>query len=94
MDFQRLEVLEDKIKKLVSAVKSLQTENDHLNSKKQDSDRQIAKLKQELERWSQSADDSSSLQEQIQTLKKERDEIRNKVERLIAYVEELEAKLV
>lgn len=94
MDFQRLEVLEDKIKKLVSSVKTLQTENDLLNSKKQESDRQIAKLKQELERHSQSADESSSLQEQIQALKKERDQIKTRVERLISFVEELEAKLV
>ncbi len=94
MDFQRLEVLEEKIKKLVATIKSLQTENAHLNRKKEESEKQIAKLKQDLERWSHSANESSSLQEQIQTMKHERDQVKNKIERLISYVEELEAKLV
>lgn len=94
MDFQRLEVLEDKIKKLVSAVKALQAENDLLNRKKEEQEKTIVKLKQDLEKWSRSAEESTSFQEQAETLKREREEVKNRVERLISNLEELEAKMV
>lgn len=94
MDFQRLEVLEDKIKKLVTAVKALQAENDMLNRKREESEKTIVKLKQDLDEWSQSAEENNRLQDQISAYKKERDELKGRVERLISHLEELEAKLV
>lgn len=94
MDFQRLEVLEDKIKKLVTAVKALQAENDMLNRKREESEKTIVKLKQDLDKWSQSAEENNRLQDQISAYKKERDELKGRVERLISHLEELEAKLV
>ena len=94
MDFQRLEVLEDKIKKLVTALKALQAENDLLNRKKEEHEKTIAKLKHDLEKWSRSAEESNALQEQIGKFKNERDEVKNRVDRLISNLEELEAKLV
>lgn len=94
MDFQRLEVLEEKIKKLMSAMKALQAENDMLNRKREENEKAISKLKQDLEKWSQSAEENNDLQDQIAGLKKERDEVKNRVERLISHLEELESKLV
>lgn len=94
MDFQRLEVLEEKVKKLVSALKALQAENDLLNRKKEEHEKTIMKLKQDLEKWSKSAEESNALQDQLDGLRKERDEMKNRVERLISNLEELEAKLV
>jgi uncharacterized coiled-coil DUF342 family protein len=93
MDFQRLEVLEDKIKKMLSAMKALQSENEHLTAKNSESEKTIAKLKQDLDRWSKSAEQNDDLQDQIKSLKNERDQIKGKVESLISHLEELEANL-
>lgn len=94
MDFQRLEVLEEKIKKLVTALKALQAENDLLNRKKEEHEKTIVKLKQDLEKWSKSVEESGALQEQLDHFKSEREEVKSRVERLISHLEELEAKLV
>jgi uncharacterized coiled-coil DUF342 family protein len=94
MDFQRLEVLEEKIKKLVTALKALQAENDLLNRKKEEHEKTIVKLKQDLEKWSKSVEESNALQEQLDGLQNEREEVKGRVERLISNLEELEAKLV
>jgi len=93
MDFQQLDVLEDKIKKMLSTMKALKSENEHLTRKNEESEKAIHKLRLDLEKWSRSAEESGTLVEQIETLRKERDEIRNKVERLISHLEELEAKI-
>jgi len=93
MDFQHLEVLEEKIKKMVVAMRAMQAENEHLARKYEESQKTIAKLKQDLEKWSKSADENETLKNQMDEFKKERDEIRNKVERLISHLDELEAKI-
>ena len=93
MDFQQLDVLEDRIKKLLSAMKALKSENEHLLRKNDESEKALHKLRVEMERWSQSAEENSELHDQISSLRKERDEIREKVERLISHLEELEAKI-
>jgi predicted RNase H-like nuclease (RuvC/YqgF family) len=93
MDYQQLDVLEDKVKKLLSAMKALKSENEHLLKKNDESERSIHKLKSDLERWSKSEDETSALQDQIKMLKKERDEVKEKIERLISHLEELEAKI-
>lgn len=93
MDFQQLDVLEDRIKKLLSAMKALKSENEHLLRKNDESEKAISKLRMDLERWSRSAEENNDLQDQVSTLKKERDEIREKIERLISHLEELEAKI-
>jgi chromosome segregation ATPase len=93
MDFQQLDVLEDKVKKLLSAMKALKSENEHLQKKNEESDNAIHKLKTDMERWSQSAEENNHLQDQISGLKKERDEVKAKIERLIAHLEEFEAKI-
>ena len=93
MDFQQLDVLEEKIKKLLSAMKALKSENEHLLRKSEESDKAIHKMKLEMEKWSQSADENNHLQEQISGLTKERDEVKQKIERLISHLEELEAKI-
>ena len=93
MDFQQLDVLEEKIKKLLSAMKALKSENEHLLRKSEESDKAIHKMKLEMEKWSQSADENNHLQEQITGLTKERDEVKQKIERLISHLEELEAKI-
>jgi chromosome segregation ATPase len=93
MDFQQLDVLEDKIKKLLSAMKALKSENEQLLRKSEESDKAIHKLKMDMEKWSQSAEENNHLQDQISGLKKERDEVKSKIERLISHLEELEAKI-
>jgi predicted RNase H-like nuclease (RuvC/YqgF family) len=93
MDYQQLDVLEDKVKKLLSAMKALKSENEHLLKKNDESERAISKLRSDLERWSKSEDETSALQDQIKALKKERDEVKEKIERLISHLEELEAKI-
>jgi chromosome segregation ATPase len=93
MDFQQLDVLEEKIKKLLSAMKALKSENEHLLRKSEESDKAIHKLKMDMEKWSQSAEENNHLQDQISGLKKERDEVKAKIERLISHLEELEAKI-
>ena len=93
MDYQQLEVLEEKIKKMLSAMKALKSENEHLLRKNDESERAIHKLRQDLERWSRSEEETGALQEQIRVLKKERDEVKEKIERLILHLEELEAKI-
>lgn len=93
MDFQQLDVLEDRIKKLLSAMKALKSENEHLLRKNDESEKALRKLQMDMERWSHSAEENNHLQDQISTLKKERDEIKEKVERLISHLEELEAKI-
>ena len=93
MDFQALEVLEDKLKRLVSAMKALKSENELLLRKNDESEKAIHKLKMDIERSSKSAEENNMLQEQVDALKKERDEIKMKVERLISNLEELEAKI-
>ena len=93
MDFHQLEVLEDKIKKMLVSMRALQAENDHLNKKFDESQRTINRLKQDLEKWSRSAEENEALREQMEELKKERDEIKNKIELLIGHLEELEAKV-
>ena len=93
MDFQALEVLEDKLKRLVSAMKALKTENELLLRKNDESEKAIHKLRMDMENWSKSAEQNEALQEQLDALKKERDEIKMKVERLISNLEELEAKI-
>ncbi|HKZ39879.1 MAG TPA: hypothetical protein VJ044_02900 [Candidatus Hodarchaeales archaeon] len=93
MDFQQLEVLEDKLKRMVSAMKALKSENELLLRKNDESEKAIHKLRLDIERWSKSAEENNNLQEQIDLLKKERDEIKMKVERLISHLEELEAKI-
>jgi len=93
MDFQQLDVLEDKIKKLLSAMKALKSENEHLLKKNDESEKAIQKLRMDMERWSRSADENNHLQDQISGLKKERDEVKEKIERLISHLEELEAKI-
>jgi FtsZ-binding cell division protein ZapB len=93
MDFQQLEVLEDRIKKLISSVKVLQSENDNLKKRNEDSEKTIRQLKQDLEKWSKSAAEQESMQDQIQSLKQEREEVRGKIERLITHLEDIENKL-
>lgn len=93
MDFQQLEVLEEKIKKLLSTVKSAQLENERLTRKNEDNEKTIKQLKHDLEKWSRSADENESLAQQIDTLKKERDEIGSRLERLISHLQEIETKL-
>jgi peptidoglycan hydrolase CwlO-like protein len=93
MDFQQLEVLEDRIKKLISSVKVLQSENDNLKKRNEDSEKTIRQLKQDLEKWSKSAAEHESLQDQVNSLQRERDEVRGKIERLISHLEDIENKL-
>jgi len=93
MDFQQLDVLEDKIKKLLNMVKALQSEKDHLARKYEESERTIQKLKLDLDKWSTSAEENEELNDQISEMKKEREEVRGKIERLISHLEELEAKV-
>jgi chromosome segregation ATPase len=93
MDFQQLDVLEDRIKKLLSAMKALKSENEHLLRKNEESEKALHKLRLDMDRWSNSAEENNHLQDQISILKKERDEIKDKVERLISHLEELEAKI-
>jgi FtsZ-binding cell division protein ZapB len=93
MDFQQLEVLEDRIKKLISSVKVLQSENDNLKKRNEDSEKTIRQLKQDLEKWSKSAAEHDSMQDQIQSLQQEREEVRGKIERLITHLEDIENKL-
>jgi uncharacterized coiled-coil DUF342 family protein len=93
MDFQQLDVLEDKIKKLLSAMKALKSENELLLRKNDEGEKAIHKLRMDMERWSRSAEENNHLQDQISGLKKERDEIKEKIERLISHLEELEAKI-
>lgn len=93
MDFQQLDILEDKIKKLLATIKNLQSENQLLARKGEESERTIHKLRNDLEKWSKSAVENESLGEEISHLKKEREEIKNKVERLISQMDELEAKI-
>jgi FtsZ-binding cell division protein ZapB len=93
MDFQQLEVLEDRIKKLISSVKVLQSENDNLKKRNEDSEKTIRQLKQDLEKWSKSAAEHDSLQDQVHSLQQEREEVRAKIERLISHLEDIENKL-
>jgi chromosome segregation ATPase len=93
MDFQQLDVLEDKLKKLLGAMKALKSENEHLLRKNEEGEKAMHKLRLDLERWSSSAEENNHLQEQVAALKKERDEIKEKIERLISHLEELEAKI-
>jgi len=93
MDYQQLDVLEDKIKKLLSGMKALKSENEHLLKKNDENERTIHKLRADLERWSRSEEETGALQEQIKGMKKERDEVKEKIDRLISHLEELEAKI-
>ena len=93
MDFQQLEVLEQKIKKLIAALKALQGENETLTHKNEEHEKTIRQLKMELEKWSKSADENEVLQQQIDGLKKERDQVRSRIEGLVSHLEELEARL-
>ncbi len=93
MDFQQLDVLDDKIKKLLSAMKALKSENELLLRKNDESEKAAHKLRLDMEKWARSAEENSTLLEQISMLKKERDEIKQKIERLISHLEELEAKI-
>ena len=74
-------------------MKALQSENEQLSRKCDESEKIVHKLKQDLARSSRTAEDHDSLQDQVSTLKRERDEINNKVEGLISHLEELEAKI-
>ena len=53
MDFQHLEVLEEKIKKMVVSMRAMQAENEHLTRKYEESQKTIANyqsiIKQKLE---------------------------------------------
>lgn len=93
MDYQQLDVLEEKVKKLLSAMKALKSENEHLLKKNDESERAIHKLRSDLERWSKSEEETGALQDQVKAMKKERDEVKEKIERLISHLEELEAKI-
>jgi predicted RNase H-like nuclease (RuvC/YqgF family) len=93
MDLQHLDVLEDKIKKLLSAMKALKSENELLLRKNEESEKSIQKLRMDLERWSRSEEENNHMQEQISALTKEREEVKGKIERLISHLEELEAKI-
>ena len=93
MDFQQLDVLEEKIKKLLSAMKALKSENEHLLRKNEEGEKAIQKLRMDMEKWSRSAEENNHLQDQISGFTKERDEVKQKVERLISHLEELEAKI-
>jgi len=93
MDFQQLEVLEEKIKKMLVNMRALQAENDVLKRRQDESQKAIQKLKNDQENWSKSLHENESLHQQIQQLNQERDEIRGKLERLIGQLDELEAKL-
>jgi len=93
MDFQSLEVLEQKIKRLVSTLQALQSENEQLTRKCADGEKTVHKLQQDLERWSASAKENDSLHEEIKSLKREREEIKKRVESLISQIDQLEAKI-
>jgi uncharacterized coiled-coil DUF342 family protein len=93
MDFHQLDILEEKIKKMLVTMNELQSENQALLQKNEENEKAIRKLRLDLEKWSQSAEENSSLIDQIEFLKKERDEIKVKVERLISHLESLEAKV-
>jgi len=93
MDFQQLDILEEKIKKMLVAMSALQSENQELLRKNEENEKAIRKLRLDLEKWSRSAEENSALLDQIEFLKKERDEIKIKVERLISHLESLEAKV-
>jgi predicted RNase H-like nuclease (RuvC/YqgF family) len=93
MDFQSLEVLEQKIKRLVSSLQALQTENEKLTQKCSEGEKIIRKLQQDLDRWSASAHENESLRDEIKNFKRERQEIKDKIETLISQIDQLEAKI-
>ena len=93
MDFQSLEVLEQKIKRLVSNLQSLQVENEKLTQKCNEGDKTIRKLQQDLDRWSASAHENESLREEIKNFKQERQQVKERVETLISQIDQLEAKI-
>jgi predicted RNase H-like nuclease (RuvC/YqgF family) len=78
---------------MLATMKSLQAENVQLTRKHEENEKTIHKLKQDLDRWTHSVEENDSLQEQLSTFKRERDEIKTKVEVLISHIEELEAKI-
>ncbi|HSP07060.1 MAG TPA: cell division protein ZapB [Acidobacteriota bacterium] len=93
MDFQQLEVLEQKIKKLIAALKALRGENETLTRKNEEQEKAIRQLKLDLERWAKSAEENESLQQQIDAMNKERDQVRTRLETLVSHLEDLEARL-
>ncbi len=74
-------------------MKVLQSENETLNKRNDEHEKTIRQLKQDLDKWSKSAEAQDSLQDQIKSLQHERDEVRGKIERLISNLEDIETKL-
>ena len=90
MDFERFEVLEDRIAQAIKTVQTLRSENaklrqqlEILESQNREKDEHIARLKEELGNVKDNVDESRQL--------KDREEkIRSKVEDMLAKLEELQ----
>jgi FtsZ-binding cell division protein ZapB len=90
MDLQKLEVLENKVSQAINAVQKLKQENRELQTQvqalqkeNQEKDAQLVALREEMQKLKDNAQESHQF-------KAREEEIRSKVEKMLAKLEELQ----
>jgi predicted nucleic acid-binding Zn-ribbon protein len=90
MDTAKLEALEIQIAQLLQAFTRSKEENTQLTQRLAQLQQMLHDQQHSLERWQSDQDELASLRTLTQTLQRERELIRNKLEELLVVIERLE----
>ena len=90
MDTAKLEALEIQIAQLLQAFTQSKEENTQLTQRLAQLQQMLHDQQHSLERWQSDQDELASLRTLTQTLQRERELIRNKLEELLVVIERLE----
>jgi predicted nucleic acid-binding Zn-ribbon protein len=90
MDTARLEALERQITQLIQAFIRIKEDNTHLTQRLAQLQQMLHDQQHSLERWQSDQEELASLRTRTQTLQRERELIRNRLEELLVIIEHLE----
>jgi predicted nucleic acid-binding Zn-ribbon protein len=90
MDTARLEALERQITQLIQTFIRIRQENTHLTQRLAQLQQMVHDQQHSLERWQSDQEVLASLRTRTQTLERERELIRNRLEELLVIIERLE----
>jgi len=90
MDHQSLDILEEKITRLISKLNKLKVENQELRQANQALEVQISERNKKIEQLQNDAREVNKVQGDIETYKQNQDRIRSKVEVLLHKLKEFD----
>ncbi len=90
MGIEKLELLEERLKKVVKVVSQLREKNASLQKQVKDLQGALTEKSEELTRYMEETKDVSALQTEAKTLLEEREQIRRKIESMLDNLESID----